>query len=269
MGNKSTRGSFSLSRHNSLKGGQDKDLPKASRKGITEVYQLFEFNLPFNQTPISKFMEILETADKKQGGAKNFVTIEALSEMLTTPAWEDLKNEESQLYKFLCSPIFKNERKRHEKEEIDTEYLSIFALLHCAGKRSEKAHVFYTMLQEGGIEQHKMISANDKDFKPLFHKMCAYSSWQLFNALETLQIVEEVYASHEKLLMQQQVEALREEMFLEQVFGINARLEAEVFIKRVSESKNWCFSTVEIRKKLLALAGVGVEAWEVVDENEI
>ena len=65
MGNKSTTGRFSLSRRNSLTGGQDKDLPKASRKGITEVYQLFEFNLPFNQTPISKFMEILETADKK------------------------------------------------------------------------------------------------------------------------------------------------------------------------------------------------------------
>ena len=53
----------------------------------------------------------------------------------------------------------------------------IFALINCAGKPVEKADVFYAMLQEGGIEQHKVISANDKDFKPLFHKMCAYSSW--------------------------------------------------------------------------------------------
>ena len=77
MGNKSIK--RSLSRSNSLKGGQDKDLPKASRKGITEVYQLFEFHLPFNQTLIIKFIEILEIADKKCG-QKDFVTIEALSE---------------------------------------------------------------------------------------------------------------------------------------------------------------------------------------------
>ena len=121
-------------------------------------------------------MEILESADKKCG-EKGFVTIEALSDELTTPAWEDLRNEESQLYKFLCSAMFKNERKGHDKDEIDTEYLRIFALLHCAGKAADKAHVYYEMLQEGGIEKHKTISANDKDFKPLFHKMCAYSSW--------------------------------------------------------------------------------------------
>ena len=154
MGNKSIKSIKDLRRSSSSLEGQDKDLPKPSLKGISEVYQLFELQLPFVRTPVIRFMEILEAADKKCG-EKGFVTIQSLSEELTTPAWEDLKNEESQLYKFLCSPIFKNQRKGHNKDEIDTEYLRIFALLHCAGKAVEKAHVYYEMLQEGGIEKHK------------------------------------------------------------------------------------------------------------------
>ena len=99
--------------------------------------------------------------------------------------------------------------------------------------------------------------------------MCAYSSWQLFNATEELNIIDEVYASHEWLQMQQQVEALREEMFLEQVFGNQTRLDAEVFIQKVAKSSNWVFSAAKIRYRLPALAGVGVEAWEVVDDEEL
>ena len=58
-------------------------------------------------------------------------------------------------------------------------------------------------------------------------------------------------------------------MFLEQVFGNRVRLSSEEFIEQISKKTNWCFKTVEIRKKMLALAGIGVEEWEVVDDDEI
>ena len=39
-----------------------------------------------------------------------------------------------------------------------------FALFHCAGNGVEKATVFFSIFQEGGLAKQDAISANDKDF---------------------------------------------------------------------------------------------------------
>lgn len=57
-------------------------------------------------------------------------------------------------------------------------------LLLCASERkdfSDKAEVFYGLLQEGGITKHTFISASDKDFPPVFEKMCRLATVELFD----------------------------------------------------------------------------------------
>ena len=44
----------------------------------------------------------------------------------------------------------------------------------------EKAKALYEVLQEGGFERHTHISAGDKDFKPTFEKLCAFTTYDIF-----------------------------------------------------------------------------------------
>ena len=197
-------------------------------------------------------MQKLEIAEKECGN-EGFVTIEELSLSFETPAWDGLKDCESDVSRLLRSSMFKNETKEHIGAKINTEYLRIFALLHCAGRKSDKAIYLYELLQEGGLDRHKHISANDKDFKPVFEKMCSLATWELFPTASLIMEIDEIYSENDKLKLQEQVEALREDVFLEQIFGDESRLENDEFLKAVSNHK-WCFKAAQFRNKLLAMA---------------
>jgi hypothetical protein len=47
------------------------------------------------------------------------------------------------------SPVFKNDE--HNAEQIDSQSMYIFGLLHCEGSPKEKAVAFYNILQDGGL----------------------------------------------------------------------------------------------------------------------
>ena len=152
--------------------------------------------------------------------------------------------------------MFRNEKKRQSAGQIDFNFLKIFGLLHCAGTRSDKGKHLYALLQEGGLDRHKNISANDKDFKPVFEKMCSFATWELFTAARQISGINEIYSENDKIKLQEQVEVLREDVFLEQIFGDESRLENNDFLKAISKH-SWCFCSVNIRKKLFGLAGIG------------
>jgi len=73
-------------------------------------FQQFELGLPFVRINFSFFVEAVKSAAinaKEQGiGDGTTLTIEALSEKLTTPAWEGLKDPESKIYKVISSSVF-------------------------------------------------------------------------------------------------------------------------------------------------------------------
>ena len=83
-----------------------------------------------------------------------YVTIDALKEEFTTPAWDGLKDPESVLYKLLSTKVFKNYNKGQMGIQIDCDLLRIFGLLHCQGTIKKKAHFFYGLVQAGGVEKH-------------------------------------------------------------------------------------------------------------------
>ena len=80
------------------------------------------------------------------------MTVEALKSELVTPAWESVDAPDSGLYKLLKSDMFKNTKETGD--EINSDVLRIFALLHCAANANERAVRFYGILQEGGAEKH-------------------------------------------------------------------------------------------------------------------
>jgi hypothetical protein len=94
-----------------------KDLAPVSVTG-KNVYEKFEFSLPFCRTPAIDFFKAVHVAHVECGN-ENFVTIEALAKVFNTPAWASLGQSDSKLCKVLLSSAFKNEESGQSSEQID------------------------------------------------------------------------------------------------------------------------------------------------------
>ena len=102
------------------------------------------------------------------------------------------------LGKTLLSENFKDASKNQSDDQIDVVYLKCFALIHCSGKPIDKTNAFYEVLQDGGFEKHTQISAGDKDFAPVFDKMCSFATMDVFKlALMTGSVDTHVYTEDE------------------------------------------------------------------------
>ena len=121
----------------------------------------------------------------------------------------------------LTSPHFKNPKEERKEDQIEADYLKLIGLFHCAGKPRDKAVAFYAILQEGGMDRHQFISAQDKDLIPIFEKMCALATWELFDIAKSIgEVPEDIYNEDEVNNLKEQVEVLREDQYLEDVFGV-------------------------------------------------
>ena len=67
-----------------------------------------------------------------------------------------------------------------EAGQIDVEALLAFSVLHCSGKPADKTHALFNIIQEGGLEAHDQVSAGDKDFAPVFKKLCEFVTVDVF-----------------------------------------------------------------------------------------
>lgn len=166
---------------------QMKDLPAKNYEAISDIYERFEAMLPFNRIGLPEMMQKIEEAEQACGGS-GFVTLEQLRKVLPTPAWADLLDTESVLSKVLLSPQFKDSKKGTGPDQVDADTLKMFSLLHCniakPKKSRDKAIAFYGILQEGGLSAHEQISAGDKDFAPVFKKLCTLVTVDLFELTE-------------------------------------------------------------------------------------
>ena len=233
------------------------DLPAIDLGGIRDVYARFEASLPFNRTLLAVIIACIEEAEKACGET-GFVTLATLREQLKTPSWKPLDDPNSALSKTLLSSAFKNSTKNQEADQIDADWLRVFALLHCSGKPIDKTNAFYNILQEGGFEKHAEISAGDKDFAPVFDKICAFSTTDVFElALETG--TEDIYNADEKKKIGHKdvFETIREEIWLEDVFGAQSRMGSEAWVAKVKlPAANWIFNSEAIRQKVFAEAKI-------------
>ena len=81
------------------------------------------------------------TKKAKPGTDGKVVTMDALRETLVTPAWDELKSEDSRITKVIKSSVFEN-----DKGEISADYLILFGFLNCAGNIDEKSAALYEVL---------------------------------------------------------------------------------------------------------------------------
>lgn len=111
-----------------------------------------------------------------------------------------------------------------EGNQISVDLLVLFGLLHCQGKAIDKTAHLYNILQEGGVEKHDFISACDKDFPPTFEKLCAFATYDLFEQAEKLGHCKKIYDEQEIAQLKEKIEVIREDQFLEDVYGFKSKL---------------------------------------------
>lgn len=227
-------------------------MPPPSKAGVSDKYHQYELSLPFARIEINQFMVLLKMAQADCGDGES-VTLAALRSRLETAAWRTLEDEESSLSKFLLSAAFKDEGAG--SDEISIQALTIFALLHCPGKVPDKAEHLYNLLQDGGLGAHQYISANDKDIIPAFDKLCGLACFELIACQDK---VESIYSEEELENLKEQVELLREDQYLEDVYGTASRLTNDEWLKKMSKEAKWLFDPVEVRKRLFEAAEVEV-----------
>ena len=219
--------------------------------------EAFELGLPFARTHINKFVEKVDEAEKAAGG-NGHVTIDTLKAQFSTPAWASLGNNDSVLCKMLLSDAFKNEEKGQAADQIDRDWLVCYGLILCAGKPMDKATAFYNILQEGGLEAHKNISAGDKDLIPVFKQMCDLVTFHAFEAAK-LGGIGAKYSDDDLDALKESHEIVREDQLLEDIYGASSRLENDEWLKKQSKEAVWVFSSKELRKRLLEAASLSMK----------
>ena len=116
----------------------------------------------------------------------------------------------------------------------------------------------YGILQDGGLEAHEEISAGDKDLIPVFTKMSKLVTKDIF--ILTRKCGETNFAFDEgsirKILDDENLEIIREEQWLDEVYGNSSRLANNMWLEKVSSVGKWIFSAVELRKKIFSTAQV-------------
>ena len=232
------------------------DLSPPITMGCNKI-EAFEKSLPFYRIEIHVMFAKIAEAEEKSG-IEEAVTLESLRSVLPTSAWAPLSDRGSVLSKLLLSDAFKADGK--PAEAIDANALRCFALLHCVGKSIDKARALYEILQGvGGLEKHEQISAGDKDFKPSFAKILRFASVDIFELANTLgDDVPEFYSNEEKdqMVSTETTDVLREDVWLEQVYGTSSRLKNDAWLEKVQGDASWITEPEEIRAKILEQAGL-------------
>ena len=128
-------------------------------------------------------------------------------------------------------------------------------VLLCHGKPMEKAKVFYGVLQEGGLEKHEFIAAEDRDFPDIFKKLCMLATVHLFEwAKDTNQAPENPFADDAERLSKAPTNMI--ETFLDDMFGYDSKLDNDQWLKSITDKQKWIFSSDGVREAVFKAANV-------------
>ena len=141
------------------------DLKAPSTRHLNDKFAVWEYGTPFMRTPFLAFKNAVNLASLPAD--QGYVTIESLAATLTTEAWSDLKDSDSQLCQMLNSDTFRyrasEESKMTKMGEIDKKTLIMFGVLHCRDRKipTQKARGLYELLKggTGAFERQDFIAA--------------------------------------------------------------------------------------------------------------
>ena len=103
---------------------------------------------------------------------------------------------------------------------------------------------------------HKFISAQDKDLPPIFEKLCLLSTVHLFEFARDFTGVDCPYSDDDLRKLKDAHEGVREDKFLDEVYGNQSKLDNDPWLKGVSTKSSWVFDSKQLRQRVFEVAGV-------------
>ena len=97
------------------------------------------------------------------------------------------------------------------------------------------------------------MSASDKDLKPVFKKICQLATTELFDFSHVKNIS---YDAGERKKLESAIEAIREDKWLEDMYGAASTLQNAKWVEQVTNAGKWIFDSAELRKRLFEESGV-------------
>ena len=91
--------------------------------------------------------------------------------------------------------------------------------------------------------------------------MCSLVTVDLFDFMESVKEVPAAIGSSlpsksDRKKIESVFDTIREDMWLDEVYGPEAKLDNDVWLKTVARKGNWLFNPSELREKILKEAGV-------------
>jgi len=216
---------------------RDSDLQAPELAG--NVFQKFEKSLPFSRTYVDtvakRVRQAAESCKEEGKGDGSTVTLEALRKVFLTPAWADLKKEDSRITKLINHAVFAN-----GGGNIDVNSLILFAILNSPGSVEYKSEVLYSVLQEGGVEKQKFMTAGDKDIPPVIAKLIKLVSVDLIQLIQDLDGDHPMDLEDKAEEIDYATDELLEENYLEPIYGTASRLSYEEWKAASLKVKSIC-----------------------------
>ena len=108
------------------------------------------------------------------------------------------------------------------------------------------------------MENHEQISAEDKDFAPAFLKLCQFVTVDLIKMGVLLGEFEQMYSDEEMeaLVSNDVIETVREDQWLDDVYGTNSRMHNQDWLQKVVKDGNWLFVAKDLRKRVFKAAEI-------------
>lgn len=106
------------------------------------------------------------------------------------------------------------------------------------------------------MEKHKFISASDKDYEPIFEKLCQLATIKIFEFTRDFAGVAINYSQDDLSKLAAAHEDIREQVFLEEVYGHEAKLDNEEWLKKVVKTAKWVLNSKTLREKVFEQAKV-------------
>ena len=110
-------------------------------------------------------------------------TLDNLRKTLDTPAWSDLKKDESEITRVFTHDLFLD----GPSGSIDIEKLITFGIFHCAGDVKAKTTALYGVFQYGGSDRQEFLAANDKDITPVIENMMKFVTVDVARLMKDVQ----------------------------------------------------------------------------------
>ena len=124
--------------------------------------------------------------------------------------------------------------------------LLLWGMTLCGGDASNKAKVFWDVLQDG---EQKFISANDKDFPESFSLLLDLSNRVMVEADSIISGKPPKKSEDDLKKIDDLKEAMGEE-FLDTVYEAHSKLEKEEFLSRIVKNAKWILSAKTVRERV-------------------